>query len=119
MRKLSIFLMFLVFVSFVNPHSLGRFLIDEPLERGEIGIAYITIRNNFNFKLEDVNVNLPIYDLGLRYVSVPGDVSKRDHVVQRLFMYIPENIPAGKYLAKIIVGNDHYKDTQHVYLTIV
>ena len=119
MKKLSIFLVLLIFISFINFHSLGRFLIEEPLKRGEFGTAYVTIRNTDNTELEDVNVKFYIYDLGLRFTSVSSDVSKHDHVVQRLFMYIPENIPAGDYLTKISVGNDYYKDTQHVYLRIV
>lgn len=119
MRKLSIFLMFLIFVSFVNSHSLGRFLIEEPFKRGEFGTAYITIRNNFDKEIEDVNVQFYIYDLGLRFTSLSGDIDKDDRVVQRLFMYIPRDIPAGDYLSKITVGNDYYKDTQHVYLRIV
>lgn len=118
-RLLSIFLVFLIFISFVNPHSLGRFLIEEPFKRGDIGTAYVTVRNNFDKKVEDVNVKFYIYDLGLGFTSVSSDVSRRDHVVQRLFMYIPKDVPAGDYLTKITVGNDYYKDTQHVYLRIV
>ncbi len=119
MNKLTIFLLFLVAVSFVNPHSFGRFFIEEPFRRGDFGTAYVTIRNNFDRDLEDVNVQVYIYDLGLRYTSIPSDVEDKDHVVQRLFMYIPKNVRAGEYLTKITVGNDHYKDTQHVYLRIV
>jgi len=103
----------------VNFHSLGRFLIEEPLERGEVGTAYVTVRNTHNVEVDDVNVKFYIYDLGLRYSSVSSDISKRDHVVQRVFMNIPSNVPAGDYLTKISVGNDHYKDTQHVMLRIV
>ena len=119
MKKISIFLVFLITVSFVNFHSLGRFLIEEPLRRGEIGTAYVTLRNDLNTELEDVNVKFYIYDLGLRYSSVSGDISKNDHVVQRLFMHMPNNIPTGDYLTKITVGNDQYRDTQHVYLRII
>ena len=85
MQKLSIFLLFLIAVSFVNFHSLGRFLIEEPFRRGEIGTAYVTIRNNFDNEVEDVNVKFYIYDLGLVYSSMASDVEDRDHVVQRLF----------------------------------
>jgi len=119
MRKISIILALLLFVSFVNPHSLGRFLIEEPLRRGEFGTAYVTTRNGFDTKAEDVNVKVYIYDLGLRFTSIPSDISKQDHIAQRLFMHIPENVPAGDYLTKITVGNDKYRDSQHVYLRIV
>ena len=119
-KRLMVFLVFLIAISSVSAHSLlGRFFIEEPLERGEFGTAYVTIRNELDTKMEDVNVKFYIYDLGLRYSSVASDVSKDDHVVQRLFMYIPENIPAGDYLTKITVGNDQYRDTQHIYLRII
>lgn len=119
MKKLNVLLVFLIFISFVNFHSLGRFFIEEPLRRGEIGSAYITIRDNRDINVEDVNAKLYIYDLGLMYSSIPSDVSRRDHVVQRLFMYIPEDVAPGEYLARISVGNDDFKDTQHVYVRIV
>ena len=119
MNKLSIFLVFLIFISFVNFLSLGRFFIEEPLTRGEFETAYVTVRNNFGTNVDDVNVELYIYDLGLMYSSVPSDVSKRDHVVQRLFIRVPSDVPAGEYLAKISVGNDQFRDTQHIMVDIV
>ena len=119
MKKLTIFLLFLVTVSFVNPHSFGRFYIEEPFRRGEFGTAYVTIRNNFDKDLEDVNVKFYIYDLGLKYTSSSSDVEDDDHIMQRLSMPIPKNIYPGVYLTKITVGNDDFKDTQHVYLRIV
>lgn len=119
MKYLSMLLLLLIAVSFVNSHSLGRFIIEEPFKRGGVGTAYVTIRNNFDTKLEDVNVKFYIYDLGLMYSSVSSDVSKDDHIAQRLFMHIPKNIPAGDYLTKITVGNDEFRDTQHAYLRIV
>lgn len=118
MKQIGIFLVLILFASFVNPHSLGRFSIEEPFKRGDIGTVYITIRNNLNTRIGDVNVRFYIYDLGLMYISIPSDVSKKDHVVQRLFVYIPDNVPSGDYLTKITVGNDQFRDTQHVYLRV-
>lgn len=119
MKKLSVLLLVLFAFSFVNSHSLGGFLIEEPFKRGESGTAYVTIRNNFDKELENVNIRFYIYDLGLVYSSAPSDISKDDHVVQRLFINIPKNIPAGDYLTKITAGNDKFRDTQHVYIRIV
>jgi len=118
-RKLSVFLLFLIAVSFVNSHAFGRFLIEEPFRRGEFGNAYVTIRNNFDRDMDDVNVKFLIYDLGLISVSGSSDVEDDDHVMQRISMYIPRDVPAGDYLTKITVGNDDFRDTQHVYLRIV
>lgn len=119
LKKLSVFLLFLVAVSFVNSHALGRFFIEEPFQRGEFGSVYITVRNNFNKDMDGVNVKLFIYDLDLIFVSRSSDVEDDDHIMQRMSMYIPKNIPAGDYLTKITLGNDDFRDTQHVYLRII
>src|SRR3989339_1332896 len=101
MKISTIFLLFFITASFVNSHSLGKFLVEEPLKKGTTATAYVTIRNNFDAKLEDVNVHLYIYDLGLSYTTMPNDVSKRDHIMQRMFMPIPKSIKSGEYLAKL------------------
>jgi hypothetical protein len=119
MKKLTILLLFLVAISFVNFHSLGRFFIEEPLERGKYGTAWVTVRNPGDEDIDDVNVKFYIYDLGLMFSSVANDIQDGDSEVQRLEMYIPRNVAPGLYLTKISVGNDLYKDTQHVYLRIV
>ena len=119
MNKAALLLLLVMAVSFVNSHALGKFFLDEPLRRGETEIAYVTIRNRFNVELEDVDVKFHIYDLGLWYSSMPGDVEDRDHVIQTVFLDIPRDVKPGLYLTKITVGNDRFRDTQHVYLRIV
>ncbi len=119
LRKLSVFLLFLVAASFINSHALGRFYIEEPFQRGDFGNAYVTVRNNFRSDMDDVNVKFFIYDLGLIYASGSSDIEDNDHVVQRVSMYIPKDVPPGDYLTKITAGNDDFRDTQHIYLRIV
>ena len=75
MKKIIVFLVFLIAISSVSASSLlGRFLIEEPLRRGEIGTAYVTIRNDLNTNVEDVNVKFYIYFLVLRYSYISGDI---------------------------------------------
>lgn len=119
MRIYNIFVLFIIVVSFVNFHSLGKFIIDEPLLRGELNEGYFTVRNTHNAKVKDVNVKLYIYDLGLVYSSPEEDISKKDHTLKRMFIPLSEKVEPGLYLAKITVSNDNFKDTQHVYLRIV
>ncbi len=119
MKKSAIFLLFLVTISLLNLNLLGRWFIDEPLQRGEIETGYVIVRNDGDTKLEDVNVKFYILDLGLRYNSMASDVAKNDHVVQRLFMSIPQNVPPGDYLTKIVVGNDKVRDSKFIYLRII
>ena|SRR3989338_4995541 len=119
MRFISIFLLFLVAVSFLNMNTLGKWFIDEPLKRGETETLYFSIRNGIDKNLEDVNVKLYIYDLGLMYQSpVSASIQKKDHVVERVFADIPLDIEPGEYDALIRVGNNKYKDTKHITIRI-
>ncbi|MEA2035873.1 MAG: hypothetical protein U9O94_00085 [Nanoarchaeota archaeon] len=120
MKKLiTIFLMLIVSVSFASAGMIGTFYIDEPFEAGEIGESYFNIRNDLNKQMDDVNVKAYIYELGLRFTSRAGDISKRDSVMQRVFMPIPYDTEPGVYVAKISVGNDKYRDTKHVLVSII
>ena len=119
MRIYHTFVLFIILISFVNFHSLGKFVIDEPLLRGELNEGYFTVRNTHNSKVKDVNVKLYIYDLGLVYSSPEEDISKRDHTLKKMFIPISNKVKPGLYLTKITVSNDDFKDTQHVYLRIV
>jgi hypothetical protein len=119
MKKLTILLLFLVAMSFVNFHSLGRFFIDEPLERGKYNSAWVTVKNPGDKEIEDVNVKFYIYDLGLMFTSVPTDIQDKDSEVHRLDMYVPKNVPPGLYITKISVGNYQFKDTQYIYMRII
>ena len=100
MKKLTIFLLFLVTISFVNLNLLGRWFIDEPLRIGETETLYFNLRNYGNTKLEDVNVKIYIRDLGLMYkTTISTDIQKNDNVVMRMFVRIPTDvhIPSGEY----------------------
>ena len=104
---------------FVVFGMIGTFYIDEPLERGEVETGYFNVRNDLNKGMDEVNVNLYVYDLGLRFTSKTSDIQKRDSVMQRIFMPIPYDVEPGEYVTKIVVSNDKYRDSKHTYLSIV
>ncbi len=112
------FLMLAVFIGFVNFPALGRFLITEPLSPGAMGAAYVNVRNPSNDDIEDLNVKITFYDLGLQYASQTFDVEEKDSVLVRVFMPIPKSVEPGVYLAKISTGNDELKDSQHVWVGV-
>lgn len=107
-----------IIVSLVGINSLGRFYIDEPLRVGQESEMYFTVRNPSNIDLDDVNVKMYIYDLGLMINSNSFDINDGDHKFARINWYVP-NIKKGTYLTKISVGNDYYRDVEHVYLSII
>ncbi|MBI2138021.1 hypothetical protein HYU13_00375 [Candidatus Woesearchaeota archaeon] len=113
------FLLSLMLFSFVNIHSLGRYIIDEPLVQGEFREAFFTVRNTQARNLEDVSVKLIIYDLGLQYTSMPFDVSRRDSNTAMVNIRAPYGLPEGEYLAKVTASNDKFRDTQHVMVRII
>ena len=108
-----------IVMSFVGINSLGRFYINEPLKMGQESEMYFTVRNPTNADLDDVNVKMYIYDLGIRMVSNSFDINDKNHKLARIYWIVPESVKTGTYLTKISVGNDYYKDVRHVYLTIV
>ncbi len=118
MRLYSIFFGFLLFMGFVSFNPIGKFYIEEPLERGKISLSYINIKNNLDIELEKVSTKLFIYDLGLLYYSIPQDIEERDSTTSVLVMPIPEDVTPGIYLARISVGNDNFRDIRHVYVRI-
>ena len=120
MKSLTIFLLFIVTVSLVNLNLLGRWFIDEPLESGKTEILYFNLRNDANTGLDDVNVKLYIWDLGLMYKStISTDIQKGDNVVERMFVNIPGDVPPGEYDVVIIAGNDRFRDREHISLKII
>ncbi|MBI2576427.1 hypothetical protein HYV84_04375 [Candidatus Woesearchaeota archaeon] len=106
-----------VFIGFVNFPALGRFFITD-LSSGEMGTAYVNVRNPGSGDIEDLNVKITFYDLGLQYASQTFDVEGRDSVLVRVFMPIPKDVQPGVYLAKISTGNDDFKDSQHVWVGV-
>tara|TARA_Y100000310_G_C20646736_1_gene797073 strand:+ start:1322 stop:1690 length:369 start_codon:yes stop_codon:yes gene_type:complete len=118
--KLLPFLFLALFaVSFNDVSVLGRFFIDEPFYAGSAGYAYLNVRNPTSVDIEDANVKIYIYDLGLRYVSNSFDVEDRDSGFVMMDMPIPRYTRPGDYLAKISVSNEDFRDTQHVMIRIV
>lgn len=102
----------------LNSHALGRHYFPETFQRGHTGTAYFNVRNNFDEELEDVNVKVYIYELGLLYSSSSDDIEANDHELKRVNVNIPKKVPVGKYLVRISAGNDHFRDVEHAYITI-
>ncbi|MFH1641589.1 MAG: hypothetical protein ABIC04_01685 [Nanoarchaeota archaeon] len=118
MKLKCFFIVLLIFASLGGINSLGRFYVSEPLRSGMESEMYFTVRNPTNDNLEDVNVKVYIYDLGLRLTSQKFDINDGDHKVARIYWIVPDYVRKSTYLSKVTVGNDHYKDSKHIFLTI-
>ena len=97
---------------------MGRFYIEEPIYTGKEAEMLFIVRNPTDDKLEDVNVRLFFYDLGIRIVSNKFDIGSEDHQLARINWIVPERIRPGSYITRIAVGNDKYTDVKHIYLNI-
>lgn len=115
----SLLLVFMLAAAFVNFHPLGRYYLDEPYQRGTFGQAYVTVQNPTNDKLDDVNIKLIIYDLGVQYTSIPFDVPKGDSRLSMIHMPISRNVQPGTYISRLTVSNDEFRDSKHILVTIV
>ncbi len=120
MRELKLFLLYgILMFSIFSFASLGRFYISDPVRAGDEMEILATVRNSGSSELDNVNIRLFIYDLGIMLNSHPFDVSSEDTTTGRIYWTAPSNTPKGTHLAKLEVSNDHFRDWQHVYVTII
>ncbi len=106
----------LVMFGVVGVNLLGRSYIP-PLEAGQEMEMFFTVRNPTKYDLEDLNVKVHIYDLGLTLFSNEFHLNDETHKLVRISWIAPSRLGKGSYLARISVGNDHLKDINHVSLT--
>jgi len=119
MKALSIVLVLLAAATFVDMHALGGFLFEEPFTRGGDNTAIFTVRNPMRANIDNVNVKLYIYDLGIASSSLGADIQGKDHVVYRVNVPIPKTTAPGTYITRITVENDKFREVKHAYVTVV
>jgi hypothetical protein len=120
MKQLKLFILYGTFLlSIFSFATMGAFYSNEPVSEGDELEILAIVRNPSNEEMENVNLKLFIYDLGIMINSHPFDVGDEDTGVGRLYWTVPSNIPTGTYFAKLTASNDRFRDWQHMYITIV
>lgn len=106
----------LVMLSFFT-NFFGMIRSNEPVARGEELEMHVNIVNNQDSDLEDVHLNMLIYDLGIIVETNTFDVDDNDNIGKFLF-WETKNIPKGDYLVRITASNDDFREVKHRYITI-
>ena len=104
--------------SFVGFSPFQTIVVEEPAAAGKELSTHVNLRNDLDEKVEDVNVRVFIYDLGLAFYSTGFDISKKDGKGLWVLGDLPRNIPKGDYLARVTASNDHFRDVRHVYIAV-
>ncbi len=120
MKQLKLFGLYGLFLlSVFSFATMGAFYSNEPVSAGDELEVLAIVRNPTDTTMENVNIRLFIYELGIMMNSYPFDVDDKDSAVGRIYWTVPSNIPRGTYLAKLVASNDRFRDWQHMYITIV
>ena len=97
---------------------MGAFYSNEPVSEGDELEILAVVRNPSNKEMENVNLKLLIYDLGIMITSHPFDVGDEDSGVGRIYWTVPSDIPKGTYFSKLTASNDRFTHWRHFYITI-
>ena len=118
MRKHGI-LMFAILVLMAFA-PLSKIYVDEPIRIGQENEIFFVISNNGNGNLEDSNIRVFIYDLGIALASHPFDAQANDNTVARI-EWTPRDIKPGNYIARVEFSNGerNLKDWEYIYLPII
>jgi len=117
MKQIKLFMYGLLLFSLFA--SIGAFFSNEPVSAGDELEILAVVSNPGRQTLENVNLRLFIYDLGIMVNSNPFDVGDRDSGVGRIYWTVPKSITKGTYIAKLEASNDIFRDWEHVYITII
>lgn len=128
--KLGLLLSILLIVPW-GMGTLGKIYVD-PAEPGDNAQYVINIQNfertykyadyYKQYRGKDVDrqrVTIWIPELGIYERFTPYDLSGNDRTVKHLQVYIPKNTAEGSYFTRIMVSNDHFRETAYTWTTVI
>lgn len=105
--------MFLVF------GLIGAIRGNDPVSAGDLFFMHVNVNNNGDKDLDDLNVRVIIYDLGIILGTNPFDLNDGDTDGKFIFWDVPSYAAPGDYWARITVSNDDVREVTHRIITIV
>jgi hypothetical protein len=108
----ALFVMFLVF------GLIGMIRELDPGIPGEQYFMLVNVINEMDEELDDLAVNVFIFDLGLRLHSNEFQLDRNEKIGKLAVGEIPFNARPGSYWARISVSNDDVRDTKYRLVTI-
>ena len=98
---------------------IGMIRGSDPVDAGDLYLAHVNVVNDGEDDLDDLNVKILIYDLGIVLRTNPFDLKDGDSVGKSLYWEVPGYINPGTYIMRITVSNDDEKDVKHRLITII
>ena len=111
-KTMNVFLV-LVLLSF-----FGMIRSNEPVARGDELEMHVNIVNDLGHDLDDVQVSMFIYELGVEVNSGTFDIDGKDNAGKLLY-WGTKGVPAGDYLARIVASNDDFRNVKYRYIMII
>jgi hypothetical protein len=86
---------------------------------GEPILVHSTVVNNGNVDLENVRIEVLIYDLGLKRSSGTFDLEDGRSNARGVYLQLPPFAPSGTYLVKVTAGNDEFRESAYRQITVI
>jgi len=109
------------FISVILAMSLiGQIrFFEDYLSAGDELEAYINVKNPYAHELEDIEIALMSYDLGISAERNPFELLGGDRVGKTIWTEIPEQAVPGDYMVRITAKSGNKRSVKHRYITII
>ncbi len=88
-------------------------LSSENVLPADILFMSIHVANEGELDVEDLQVSVLIYDLGIFQSTTKFDLDEGEQASRGLALQLPEDAPAGDYLIKVTVGNREHRESAY------
>lgn len=109
-----------ILVSILAISLLGQIrLFDEYVKPGQEIDTFININNPFPYELEDINLQIVSYDLGIIAERNPFDLLGSDSAGKIVTMSIPKDAAPGDYIIRISAKSRNKQSIKHRFITVI
>ena len=115
MNKISVILVSVLAISLMGQIRL----FDEVVHPGQELEAFININNPFSHQLEDINLQIVLYDLGLIAERNPFDLLGSESTGKVVSMSIPKDAAPGEYILRISAKAANKRSVKYRYITVI
>ena len=97
---------------------IGAIRVNTQSPNDDMFFIHVNVKNEGVKDLDDLNVRVYFYDLGVVLQSSPFDLHNGDTDGKFISWSVPENVKPGNYLARVTVSNDDVRKVRHRYITM-
>ena len=112
-------LMVMVVFAVGGINILGRVHLFEPVKAGESLELLVNIHNPTSHSLDALKVRAVFLDWGGYTLTHDFELESGETSGVQLLADIPQDVPAGDHLVKIVASNDDYYDSKFVYVRVI